>query len=119
VTTPIEELTGRLREFVAARDWERFHTPKNLAMALAGEAGELLAELQWLTPEESAQVMEDETAGARVRSEVADVAIYLFRLADALGIDVISAAHAKLDEGERRYDVATYRGSARKAPPLS
>jgi NTP pyrophosphatase (non-canonical NTP hydrolase) len=119
VTMPIEDLTLRLREFVAAREWERFHTPKNLAMALAGEAGELLAELQWLTPEESAQVMKDETAGARVRAEVADVAIYLFRLADTLGIDVVEAAHAKLDEGERRYDVATYRGIARKAPPLS
>jgi NTP pyrophosphatase (non-canonical NTP hydrolase) len=119
VTTPIEELTLRLRELVAAREWERFHTPKNLAMALAGEAGELLAELQWLTPEESARVMDDEAAGARVRAEVADVATYLFRLADTLGIDVIEAAHAKLDESEQRYDVATYRGIARKAPPLS
>jgi NTP pyrophosphatase (non-canonical NTP hydrolase) len=119
VTTPLEDLTVRLREFVTARDWEPFHTPKNLAMALSGEVGELLAELQWLTPEESAEVMKDETAGARVRSEVADVAIYLFRLADTLGIDVIEAAHAKLDESERRYDVATYRGVARKAPPLS
>ena len=118
MTTPIEALTVRLREFVASRDWERFHTPKNLAMALAGETGELLAELQWLTPEESAQVMGDEEAGARVRSEVADVAIYLFQLADSLGIDIIEAAHAKLDESERRYDVATYRGIARKAPPL-
>lgn len=119
VTTSIEELTGRLREFAAARDWERFHTPKNLAMALAGEAGELLAELQWLTPEESVVVMADPDAGARVRSEVADVTLYLLRLADALGIDLIEAAHAKLDESERRYDAATYRGTARKAPPLS
>src|SRR4051795_1841493 len=104
VTTPIEELTRRLREFVADRDWERFHTPKNLAMALAGEVGELLAELQWLTPEESAEVMADPEAGARVRSEMGDVVIYLVRLADALGIDLVAAAHAKLDESERRYD---------------
>ena len=86
MSTEIEELTRRLREFVAARDWQRFHTPKNLAMALAGEAGELLAELQWLTPEESANVMTDPEAAARVRGEVADVTVYLVRLADALGI---------------------------------
>lgn len=119
MSTEIEELTRRLREFVAARDWQRFHTPKNLAMALAGEAGELLAELQWLTPEESANVMTDPEAAARVRGEVADVTVYLVRLADALGIDLIAAAHAKLDESELRYDPETYRGSARKAPPLT
>lgn len=62
VTTALEELAARLREFAAARDWEQFHTPKNLAMALAGEAGELLAEFQWLTPEESARVMDDAEA---------------------------------------------------------
>jgi NTP pyrophosphatase (non-canonical NTP hydrolase) len=119
VTTPIEDLTARLREFVAARDWQRFHTPKNLAMALTGEAGELLAEFQWLTAEESAQVMDDPEAAARVRGELADVTLYLLRLADALGIDPVENARAKLEENERRYDAATYRGSARKAPPLT
>jgi NTP pyrophosphatase (non-canonical NTP hydrolase) len=118
VATALEELASRLREFTAARDWERFHTPKNLAMALAGEVGELLAELQWLTPGEAAHVMEDADAGARVRSELADVTIYLVRLADVLGVDLVEAAHAKLDEGEKRYDAETYRGSRRKAPPL-
>lgn len=116
VSTEIEDLTRRLREFAAARDWQRFHTPKNLAMALAGEVGELLAELQWLTPEESANVMSDPEAGARVRAEVADVMTFLVRLADTLGIDLVEATHAKLDESDRRYDPATYRGSARKAP---
>lgn len=118
MTTPIEELAERLRGFVADREWGRFHTPKNLAMALAGEVGELLAELQWLSPEESASVMNDPEAGARVRAEVADVMTYLVRLADTLDIDLIAAAHAKLDETERRYPPATYRGTARKAPPL-
>jgi NTP pyrophosphatase (non-canonical NTP hydrolase) len=114
----LDELAVRLREFAAARAWEQFHTPKNLAMALAGEVGELLAELQWLTPEETAQVMADPEAAARMRSELADVTIYLVRLADVLGLDLIEAARAKLAESESRYDVDNFRGSARKAPPL-
>ncbi|MGV9774961.1 nucleotide pyrophosphohydrolase [Streptosporangium sp. NPDC003464] len=114
----LEELADRLRQFAQARDWEQFHTPKNLAMALAGEVGELLAELQWLTPEESSNVMDDPESATRLRSEVADVMIYLSRLADVLGIDLIDAAHAKLDQSDKRYAVETYRGSARKAPPL-
>ncbi|GAA2879098.1 nucleotide pyrophosphohydrolase [Streptosporangium fragile] len=117
--TELGELAGRLRRFAEVRDWEQFHTPKNLAMALAGEVGELLAELQWLTPEESATIMDDPQAAARLRSEIADVMIYLTRLADTLGVDLAEAAHAKLDESERRYTVESYRGSARKAPPLA
>ncbi|HEU5159266.1 MAG TPA: nucleotide pyrophosphohydrolase [Streptosporangiaceae bacterium] len=115
----LDELAARLREFTAAREWERFHTPKNLAMALAGEVGELLAELQWMTPEEATRVMTDPEAAARMRSELADVTIYLVRLADVLDVDLIEAAQVKLDESERRYNVDDYRGSARKAPPLS
>lgn len=115
----IGELAARLREFAAEREWEQFHTPKNLAMALAGEAGELLAEFQWLTPEESAAVMTDAEAGGRVRSEIADVFIYLTRLADVLGIDLLEAAELKLAEVEIRYDRETHRGGFRKAPPPS
>jgi NTP pyrophosphatase (non-canonical NTP hydrolase) len=115
----LEELAVRLREFAAVRDWEQFHTPKNLAMALAGEVGELLAELQWLTPEQTAQIMEDPEAAARMRSELGDVTIYLVRLADRLGVDLMGAAQAKLAQSERRYAVEGYRGSARKAPPMS
>jgi NTP pyrophosphatase (non-canonical NTP hydrolase) len=115
----LDELAVQLRKFASAREWDQFHTPKNLAMALAGEVGELVAELQWLTPEEAARVMADPQAAARMRSELADVTIYLVRLADLLGIDLIEAARAKLAESDRRYDVETYRGSARKAPPLS
>ncbi|MFG1957709.1 nucleotide pyrophosphohydrolase [Nonomuraea sp. NPDC049028] len=117
MTNELEPLAERQREFARARDWEQFHTPKNLAMALAGEAGELLAEFQWLTPDESADL--DPEALARVRSELADVTLYLVRLADVLGVDLVAAANAKLDEGEQRYDADLYRGSARKAPPLN
>jgi NTP pyrophosphatase (non-canonical NTP hydrolase) len=115
----LDELAVLLREFAAARDWEQFHTPKNLAMALAGEVGELLAELQWLTPDEAARVMADPEAAARMRSELADVTIYLVRLASVLGVDLFEAAQAKLAEAEGRYPAESYRGSARKAPPLS
>ena len=115
----IGELAERLRDFAAARDWEQFHTPKNLAMALAGEAGELLAEFQWLTPEEAAGIMADPQAARQVRSEIADVFLYLTRLADVLGVDLLGSAADKLEENERRYDAATYRGSRRKAPALA
>ncbi|MCO8272792.1 nucleotide pyrophosphohydrolase [Actinoplanes sp. TRM 88003] len=110
----VSELTLLVREFAQARDWERFHTPKNLAMALAGEVGELLAELQWLTPEQSATVMNDPELGPRVRAEMGDVTIYLVRLADVLGIDLVEAATDKLEDSARRYTVEAARGSAAK-----
>ncbi|MFG1605996.1 nucleotide pyrophosphohydrolase [Actinoplanes sp. NPDC049265] len=99
----LAELTDRVRAFAQERDWEQFHTPKNLAMALAGEVGELLAELQWLTPEQSAAVMADEDLGPRVRAEIGDVTIYLVRLADVLGIDLVEGALEKLADSARRY----------------
>ncbi|BCY13163.1 nucleotide pyrophosphohydrolase [Actinoplanes sp. L3-i22] len=108
------ELTERVRAFARERDWEQFHTPKNLAMALAGEVGELLAELQWLTPEQSAAVMADPELGPRVRAELGDVTIYLVRLADVLGIDLVDAALDKLGEAGRRYTVEAARGTAAK-----
>ncbi|RAY11790.1 nucleotide pyrophosphohydrolase [Actinomadura craniellae] len=115
----IGELAGRLREFAAVREWEHYHTPKNLVMALAGEVGELVAEFQWLTAEESARVMDDPAAAARVRAELGDVFGYLVRLADVLGVDPVEAALDKHRENERRYDPAVYRGTYRKAPPLA
>ncbi|GAA1312407.1 nucleotide pyrophosphohydrolase [Planotetraspora silvatica] len=117
MTTDLNQLAVRLQDFASARDWERFHTPKNLVMALAGEIGELVAEFQWLTPEESTSL--EPATFDRVRSELGDVTTYLVRLADLLGIDLVGAANAKLDESERRYDADLYRGSARKAPPLT
>ncbi|MGW1059076.1 nucleotide pyrophosphohydrolase [Micromonospora rubida] len=111
----MDELTARVRAFAEERDWQQFHTPKNLAMALAGEVGELLAEFQWLTPEQAATVMDDPEAGARVKAEIGDVTIYLTRLADVLGIDLPEAALTKLDEVATRYPIAAARGSAKSA----
>jgi NTP pyrophosphatase (non-canonical NTP hydrolase) len=105
-----------VRAFTEARDWQQFHTPKNLAMALAGEVGELLAEFQWLTPDESARVMSDADAGARVAAEIGDVMIYLSRLADVLGVDLVDAARSKLADSAKRYTIEGSRGSVRKAP---
>ncbi|WP_229403971.1 MULTISPECIES: nucleotide pyrophosphohydrolase [Micromonospora] len=112
----VAELAEQLRRFADERDWQQFHTPKNLAMALAGEVGELLAELQWLTPDESVRLMADAELGGRVRAEIGDVMIYLTRLADVLGIDLLSAAGDKLAEAARRYPTDAVRGSAAKAP---
>ncbi|NJP31017.1 nucleotide pyrophosphohydrolase [Micromonospora thermarum] len=110
----MERLTAEIRAFAEERDWQQFHTPKNLTMALAGEVGELLAEFQWLTPEQSAEVMSDPEAGARVKAEIGDVMIYLTRLADVLGVDLVEVALMKLAEAAGRYPVAEARGSAEK-----
>ena len=108
----IDELTAALREFAAEREWEQFHTPKNLAMALAGEAGELVAEFQWLTPEQSASL--DASQRQAVGEEMADVLIYLCRLADVTGIDLMAATQSKLEANRARYSVDVARGNAVK-----
>lgn len=100
----LRALTTRLREFADARDWHQFHTPKNLAMAIAGEAGELAAELQWLDGALSrSAVAEDQGLRDRVSQEMADVLIYLVRLADVAGIDLVEAANAKVTINETRF----------------
>lgn len=102
-----EELTGVLRQFALARDWERFHTPKNLAMAVAGEAGELVAEFQWLTPEESSLDSMDEETRQSISLEIADVQIYLLRLADALEISIPEVVRRKIAINETRFRPTT------------
>jgi len=104
----LDQLRQDLRAFAAERDWDQFHTPKNLAMALTAEAGELLEQFQWLTPEQSA-ALEPERLEA-VRAELADVLLYLVRLADRLDIDLGSAARAKLGANARKYPAARVRG---------
>lgn len=107
----LADLTQRLRDFAAERDWDRFHTPKNLAMALTGEAGELAAEFQWLTEGES-QALDPERL-ERVRQEAADVLLYLLRLCDRLEIDLAQAASDKIALNARRYPAERVKGSAR------
>ena len=110
--TTLDELTQRVRRFAAERDWDQFHTPKNLAMALMAEAGELAAGFQWLTAAQSAAP--DPQQLARIRAESADVLIYLVRLAERLGFDLLAAAEDKLAANARRYPVEKVRGSAKK-----
>ncbi|WP_030206908.1 nucleotide pyrophosphohydrolase [Streptomyces sp. NRRL S-87] len=99
----LESLQARLVEFAAARSWEPFHTPKNLAVALSVEASELVEIFQWLTPEESARVMDDPEAAHRVGDEVADVLAYLLQFCAVLGVDPLSALSAKIDRNETRF----------------
>ena len=99
----ITSLQDRLREFAAQRDWEQFHTPKNLVMALTGEVGELNEIFQWLTPEESAAVMADPARATAVRDELADVLAYLLRLADVLGVDIDQALTDKMVKNSAKY----------------
>jgi NTP pyrophosphatase (non-canonical NTP hydrolase) len=96
-------LTRLLRDFAEERDWEKFHTPKNLAMALAGEAGELVAEFQWLTPSESERSGLSSQQLTAVAMEIADVQIYLLRLADVLGLDVPAVVREKLEINRTRF----------------
>jgi len=112
----LETLRVRLREFTAERDWDQFHSPKNLAMALAGESGELLEIFQWLTEEQSRRL--DDKARAAACDEIADVLLYLVRLADTLGIDPLAEARRKLGENERKYPVDKARGTAKKYTEL-
>lgn len=105
-------LLERIRKFASERDWDRFHSPKNLSMALAAEAAELLELFQWLTEEQSASL--DAEKLHRVRYELADVFIYLLRLADKLDVDLLAAAREKIELNARKYPVERVRGDARK-----
>lgn len=99
----ISQLTDEIRAFADSRDWHKYHTPKNLAMALAGEAGELLAEFQWLTPDESCVESLNSEQKKAIEMEIADVQIYLLRLSDVLKVDVASVVREKLQVNENRF----------------
>jgi NTP pyrophosphatase (non-canonical NTP hydrolase) len=108
----LDALRDAQRTFAAERDWDQFHTPKNLAAALAVEAAELLEPFQWLTAEQSAALSPEQLAA--VREEMADVLLYLVRLADKLDVDLLAAAHEKMGRNALKYPVERSKGSARK-----
>ena len=105
-------LRDRLRQFVAERDWDQFHSPKNLASALSVEAAELLEHFQWLTEEQSRQLAPEKLA--QVRDEMADVLVYLVRLADKLDVDLLAAVAAKIEKNALKYPADKVRGSMKK-----
>lgn len=110
----IKLVQSRLARFAAERDWEKYHSPKNLAMALTGEAGELAEIFQWLTEEESRQLRNSPKDLAHVQEEIADIFIYLARLTDVLGIDLEQGVHDKMEENARKYPVRLSKGNATK-----
>ena len=108
----LDQLAEHLRRFAAERDWEQFHSPKNLAMALSVEVAEIAEHFQWLTEEQSRAL--DGAKRAEVEQELADALIYLVRLADQLGVDLLHAAERKLAINEAKYPAEQVRGSAKK-----
>ena len=106
------ELAALVRAFARERDWDQFHTPKNLAMGVAIEAAELMEEFHWLTPEQSAQLPPEQLQA--VRHEMADVLVYLVLLADKLGVDLVAATVEKIALNAAKYPADTVRGKATK-----
>lgn len=112
--TEWQNILERLRVFVKERDWGKFHDPKNLAMAIASEAGELLAELRWVTGEESLQLLRDDVRRTKVEHEVADIAIAMFLFCDRTGINLLDAVERKIAINERNYPVNEAKGRAER-----
>jgi len=108
----INELIARLNNFAEERDWNQFHSPKNLSMALAVDAAELLEQFQWLTEAQSEALDKDKLN--QVEEELADVFLYLLRLSDVLGIDLLVAANNKLKKNGEKYPASQVRGSSKK-----
>ncbi len=107
-----DELTLSLRKFAKDRDWDQFHSPKNISMALSVEVAEIAEHFQWLTEEQSQQL--DDKVLAEVADEIADVQMYLIRLADKLGVDVLAAVEGKMKKNELKYPADKVRGSSKK-----
>ncbi|HEY0720551.1 MAG TPA: nucleotide pyrophosphohydrolase [Gammaproteobacteria bacterium] len=109
----LESLRQRLEQFARARDWEQFHSPKNLSMALIAEAAELVEHFQWLSEAQSSAL--DDKKLEEVRLELADILLYLVRISDRLGIDLVRAGNDKIDINEQRYPADKVKGSAKRA----
>jgi NTP pyrophosphatase (non-canonical NTP hydrolase) len=108
----LEELRERLRNFVSERDWDQFHSPKNLAMAMIVEAAELVEHFQWMTEQESKSLSPEKLA--QVEHEIADTFVYLLRISEVLGVNIIDAANRKIDLNALKYPVEKARGSNAK-----
>ena len=111
--TTLADLLQRVAGFVAARDWQKYHVPKNLSVAIAVEAAELMEHFQWLTHEQAAAAMQEEAKRASVAEELADVLIYGFSLANVLDLDVSEVVLNKLERNEQRFPAEEWRGRAR------
>jgi dCTP diphosphatase len=111
-TVTLADLRQRVAEFIAARDWEQFHTPKNLAASIAIEAAELLEHFQWLTDEQATAALQEEGKLEAVAEEMADVFIYALSLANALDVDVSKAVLGKLERNEERFPAEEWQGRA-------
>ena len=108
----LEAIKSRLRKFAEERDWDQFHSPKNLSMALIAEVAELVEHFQWLTEEQSHNLKEDKLK--EVEEELADIQIYLIRIADKLNIDLLNAASKKIEINEEKYPAEKVKGSSKK-----
>lgn len=117
MNSPFDQLVADLARFVSEREWSQFHTPKNLSMALAGEAGELVSLMQWLDNDEVERGLQ-EGLRERLEEEMADVLLYLLLLARATGTDLLDAGAKKLHANSERYTVPLSRGNAVKQPPV-
>jgi NTP pyrophosphatase (non-canonical NTP hydrolase) len=112
----LDQLRNRLSAFVAERDWDQFHNPKNLAMALSAEAGELVEHFMWLSPEDADRLPKETLA--EVELEMADILLFLLRLCDRLGVDLVAAAERKLVLNAQKYPVEKSKGRATKYDKL-
>lgn len=114
MTDRLDGLRARIDRFADERDWRQFHTPRNLVMALVGEVGELAGTMQWLTDDEVLRGLGEPELRRQVAYELADVLIYLVRLADVCDVDLLGEADAKIDRNEQRYPPQLARGRAAK-----
>ncbi|WP_138431870.1 nucleotide pyrophosphohydrolase [Fodinibius saliphilus] len=110
----LENLIEKVNDFAEKRDWDQFHSPKNLSMALSAESGELLDIFQWLKEEESLKDNLDDNLREEAKDELADIFIYLIRLSQKLDIDLIQAANSKLDDNKKKYPIELSKGNATK-----
>ncbi len=116
--TTLKEIRTRVLAFARERDWEQFHAPKNLSMALAAEAGELMEHFLWATPEQSRQLTDDPVKRAKIEQELADVVIYALEFANMTGLDVAAAIERKLALNAKKYPVEKSRGRSDKYTDL-